>query len=134
MSLQLAFKTNVWFSQEDNNECTSTKVEVDFDEYKHYVETERQRWKNALSAFAMSKRKRVHFLSYEELNENKEECLERVFSFLDLPPCHARAWSKKQNPSGLAHKVANFDDVREKLKTFRGHILTREWMEGCIPM
>ena len=132
VSLQLAFKTNVWFSQEENNECT--KVEVDFEEYKHYVETERQRWRNTLSSFAVRRRKRVHFLSYEELNENKAECLKRVFSFLHLRPCETTAWSKKQNPFGLAHKVSNFEDIKEKLKTFRGHLLTRQWMEGCVPV
>lgn len=130
ISLQVAFKTGVWFSQEENNECSS--VEVNFDEYKHYAETERQRWKETLSAFARRGRRKVYFLSYEELIENKEESLLGIFSFLNLPPCETIAYSVRQNPFSVAQKVSNFSDVREKLGTFRGNILNRDWMEGCV--
>lgn len=130
VSLQLAFKTGVWFSVEENNKRSS--VEVDFEEYRHYAEEERRRWRVTLSAFAKRSKKRVHFLSYEDLNANKEECLAGVFKFLHLSSCKTIAYSKKQNPTSLFEKVSNFDDLKERLNKCGGHILTREWMEGCI--
>lgn len=130
VSLQLAFRTDVWFSVDENSKCSS--VELDFEEYKHYAEEERKRWKITLSAFTKRSNKKVHFLSYEDLNANKEECLERVFKFLNLSSCKTIAYSKKQNPYSLVEKVSNFEDLKEQLNQYGGHILTRDWMEGCI--
>ena len=129
-SLQLAFKTDVWFSQEESRSCTS--VDIDFDDYVHFAETERQRWKDTLAAFPKRRNSRVCLLSYEELIENKEETMARAFSFLRLPPCETVAYSRKQNPYGLEKKIANFEALKGKLETFGGHMLTKEWMNACI--
>ena len=128
VSLQIAFKTDVWYSEKDSRHCTTIKL--DFDEYKQYAVTERERWKNTLSA--LSDKNRVHFFSYEELTADKSKALSGVFMFLNLPPCETVAYSKRQNPFGLAKTISNFEEVKERLDTFSGHILTREWMRGCI--
>ena len=129
VSLQLAFKTDVWYSDEEREDCAT--VEVDFDEYRHYAETEFRRWKSILSTFATRKQNRLYFLSYEELSEKKEEILAEVFSFLRLPPCKTVAFSRKQNPADLAKKIPNFEELKEKLDSFRGNLLTKDWMRRC---
>ena len=128
VSLQIAFKTDVWYSEKDSRHCTT--IELDFDEYKQYVVTERERWKNTLSS--LRDKNRVHFLSYEELTADKDRSLSSVLTFFNLPPCETVAYSKRQNPFGLAKTISNFEEVKERLDNFSGHILTREWMRGCI--
>lgn len=129
-SLQLAFKTDVWFSQDESGSCTS--VDIDFDEYVDFAVTERQRWKDTLTAFTKRSKNRVCVLSYEELIENKEEAMMKVFSFLHLPRCETVAYSKKQNPYRPDEKISNFQSLKCKLETFGGHMLTKEWMSACI--
>lgn len=131
VSLQIAFKTNVWYTADDSSRCTN--ISIDFEEYRHHAETERQRWKNTLSALTGSRSKnRVHFLSYEELSANKKESMTRLFAFLHLPPCETEAYCKRQNPFRLSETISNYEEIKEKLNSFRGHILTREWMKECL--
>ena len=128
VSLQIAFKTDLWYSQEESRMCC--RVEVDFDHYKGYAESERERWRRTLSTLP---RKNVYFLSYEELSGDKDVSLAGVFSFLRLPQYSgAVAFSKKQNPFSLAQKVSNFAEVQEMMKTFPDHNLTRKWMEESL--
>ena len=130
VSLQLAFKTDEWFSQEEKRECAT--VDVEPDTYRAHAEWQRERWRETLSAFSGRARKRVHFLSYEELSADKEGCLERVFSFLGLPPCKAEAHSKKQNPFSLRETISNYEDVGGTLNSLSCNVLTKEWMKSCI--
>ena len=129
ISLQLAFKTDVWFSQDENKECTT--VEVDPDDYKGHTEWQRQRWRNTLSAFVGRTKKRVHFISYEELIADKERALEGVFSFLGLPPCKTEAYSKRQNPFNLRQIISNYEGIEEKLNSVGCNVLSKEWMKRC---
>ena len=130
VSLQLAFKTDVWYSEEEKKECTT--VEVDPDDYKGHAEWQWQRWRNTLSAFVGRTKKRVHFISYEELIADKERALEGVFSFLGLPPCKTEAYSKRQNPFSLREMISNYDDIEEKLNSVSANVLSKEWMKRCI--
>ena len=130
VSLQLAFKTDVWFSQDEKRECTT--IEVDPEDYRGHAEWQRERWRNTLSAFVGRANKRVHFISYEELVSDKERTLEGVFSFLGLPPCKTVAFSKRQNPFGLRETISNYEDIEEKLNSFSCNVLTKEWMKRCI--
>ena len=130
VSLQVAFKTDVWFSQEEKRECTT--IEVDPDDYREHAEWERERWRKTLSAFAGRTKKRVHFISYEELIANRDASMEGIFSFLDLPPCKVVAYSKRQNPFSPRETISNYEDIEEKLTSTSGNVLTKEWMKCCI--
>ena len=121
MSLQIAFQTGVWFSEEESKE--PSQVTVDWEKFKVCAEEERQRWRKSLCALAATTR--IHFLSYEELNRDHSMSIAGIFSFLGLPNCKVVAFSKKQNPLSLEKKVSNF------MRTFP-FLLTKEWMQDCI--
>ena len=127
VSLQIAFQTGVWFSEEVSKE--PSQVTVDWEKFKVYAQEERQRWRKSLCALATTTK--IHFLSYEELSRNHNMSIAGIFSFLGLPHCKVVAFSKKQNPLSLEKKVLNFADIKDEMRTFP-FLLTKEWMQGCI--
>lgn len=127
VSLQIAFQTGVWFSEEDSKD--HSQVTVDWEKFKVYAEEERQRWRKSLRDLTMTTK--VHFLSYEELSSDHNTSLAEIFSFLSLPHCEVVAFSKKQNPLSLQKKVSNFDDIKDEMRIFP-FLLTKEWMQDCI--
>ena len=130
VSLQLALKTDVWYSEEEKRECDT--IEVDPEEFSGHAKWQRERWRKTLSALVGRTNKKVHFLSYEELITDKERTLEEVFSFLGLPPCKTVAKSKRQNPFGLRKMISNYEDIEKRLNSFSCNVLTKEWMKRCI--
>ena len=127
VSLQLALKTDVWFTEEEAAEPAAIRVDVQ--DFARHADQQRERWRAALSAFAGRARNRLYFLSYEELSADKEGAMEGVFSFLGLSPCETEAYSKKQNPFSLRETVENYAEIESSVS---GHVFTKEWMKSCI--
>ena len=128
VSLQMAFKTGVWYSQEETK-GSPTAIQVDPEDFKRHVSDQRRRWRAALSAFTGRMRKRIHFLSYEDLIRDKDGSMERVFSFLRLPPCETVAYSKRQNPFHLRDTVTNYEEIESSIGA---SVLTKEWLMKCV--
>ena len=125
VSLQIAFKTDVWYSEISS---TSERIRIDWQEFVDYATTERTRWKRSM--MEMSKYNTVLFTSYEQLIGDKNKTVNKIFQFLNLSTCHVEAASKKQNPLPLKEKILNFDQIEQKiLQSEDSYIITEEWLK-----
>lgn len=111
VSLKIAFQTDIWYSEQETNQCS---VVVDWDDFQRYAKTERMRWRNSLSA---TKGMKKIFVSFEELTKNQDETMSRVFAFLNIEKCIlAGISSVRQNPLPLAKKIRNYKEIMDKVK------------------
>lgn len=110
VSLQIAFQQDVWVSLKEVNQCS---IEVDWDHFQQYASTERLRWRKSLNA---AKYSRKVFLSFEELIEQREIAMNKIFTYLNLSPCNQFiVKSGRQNPLPLSQKISNYEDIMEKI-------------------
>ena len=125
VSLEIAFKTDVWYSE---GRGTSERIEIDWQKFVDYAVTERVRWKRSM--MEMSMHSEVLFVSYEELIGNRNKAMNRIFQFLNVDMCHVEAASKKQNPLSLQEKIINFEQIEQKiLQSEDSYTITKEWLE-----
>lgn len=110
VSLKIAFQTDIWYCEEETNPYS---VVVDWDNFQQYVKTERMRWRSSLSATEGMKK---IFVSFEELTENQDETMRKVFAFLNIKKCIVGVNSVRQNPLPLAKKITNYEEIMGKVK------------------
>lgn len=127
VSLKIAFQNDVWYSENLINQCS---IEVDWDEFEQYVETERMRWRESM--FCLVSVRKI-FVSFEELTTKQSKVMSSVFSFLKVEDCSVTAASKRQNPLALEKKVINYHSIMDKVKALNFPIyLTSKWLsEMC---
>lgn len=125
ISLKIAFTTGIWYSEHKTNQCS---IEVEWEAFKEYAETERRRWKRSMSA---TRGMRTIFVSFEELVENKDTTMKRLLTFLNLSECDFGVSSVRQNPLPLADKISNYEEIMEKVNDLGLSLtLTADWLES----
>ena len=127
VSLEIAFKTDVWYSEGSG---TSEKIEVDWKNFVDYAMTEKARWKSSMQEMSMYSDREVLFISYEELIGDRNKTMNNIFRFLNIDMCHVEAASKKQNPLPLKEKVINYEQIKQKiLQSGDNYTITKEWLK-----
>lgn len=126
VSLEIAFKTDVWYSEGSG---TSERIEIDWQKFVDYATTERVRWKRSMAEISMHSQ--VLFVSYEELMGNRDKTMNRVFQFLNLDMCYVEAASKKQNPLPIKEKIINYEQIEQKMLQSEdsSYTVTKDWLE-----
>ena len=126
VSLEIAFKTDVWYSEGSG---TGERIEIDWQKFVDYAMTEKVRWKRSMAEISMYSE--VLFVSYEELMGNRENTMNRVFQFLNLDMCHVEAASKKQNPLPIREKIINYEHIEQKMLQSEdsSYTVTKDWLE-----
>jgi len=126
VSLQIAFKTDVWYSESND---ISEKTKIDWQEFVDYAKTEKARWKRSMMELSMNNE--VLFVSYEELIGDMNKTMARIFKFLNLDMCHVEAASKKQNPLPLQEKIINYEQIEQNmLESGDSYTIKEEWLKG----
>ena len=114
VSLQIAFQTNLWYSEDDVNDSS---VKVDWNEFYFYAECEKRRWKRTMSTL---KGVNKIIISYDELTGSKrEETIHKLFAFLNLMSDRSQPLVAKcirQNPLQLKEKVVNYHEIMQHLQ------------------
>ena len=127
ISLEIAFKTDVWYSEGSG---TNETVKIDWQNFEDYVMTERARWKRSMVDISAYSDCQVLFVSYEELTGDRNKVMNKTFNFLNIEMCHVEATSKKQNPLPLKEKIINYKQIEQKMLQNSGdYIITKEWLE-----
>ena len=129
VSLQIAFRNNIWYSETVTN---SDSIVVNWEQFAEYVDTERNRWKMSMSDLSGQTRKL--FISYEELTSRQTDSMNKIFMFLGLDSCLVivQADSKRQNPLSLPKKVKNYQQIaQEVMKDEANYTITSEWLQRC---
>lgn len=130
VSLKIAERNGIWFSENTVNSCS---LKVDWEEFNEYCLVERERWKKSMRELSFSISSKILFISFEEIVSNRDEVMEKVFGFLSLRNCYVEACSKRQNPQPLEEKVSNYSDILDKAKNERiSLILTKDWLQKCM--
>ncbi len=127
VSLKIAFQTDIWYSEGGSNQFS---VVVNWDEFQHYVKTERRRWKSSMTS--CEGRNRL-FVSFEELTENQDETMRKILAFLDVnTERHTIGVSSvRQNPLPLDKKIRNYEEIMSKVRDSElSLILTKDWLEA----
>lgn len=113
VSLKIAFQNNIWYSENQVNNCS---VEVDWDEFYLYAEGERMRWKKTISDL---RGMRKIIISFDELTGSQQkETMHRLFAFLNLEvdqSTHIVPCSVRQNPQTLEKKIVNYHETMERV-------------------
>ena len=127
VSLKIAEQNQIWYSETVVNECS---IEVDWEEFKEYCETERKRWQESLSELSGSQKL---FVSFEDLIANQDETMNKIFDFLKIKPFPVKASSKRQNPQMLEEKVSNYEEITALTKKENYSTrLTLEWLKAFV--
>lgn len=114
LSLEIANKTDSWSRKNKKNISLNKKqVEINFDEFLDRLNKIEQYEKEARSKF-----KNHSFLeiSYEQLVNDKEDTMKRVFDLLDLEERELKSNYKKQNKEKVSDLILNYDEFIGKLK------------------
>lgn len=113
VSLKIAFQNNIWYSENQVNDCS---IDVDWDDFYLYAEGERKRWKKTMSDLRGTKKIVV---SFDELTGNpQKETMHRLFTFLNLEVDHGIPivpYSIRQNPQKLEKKIVNYHEIMERV-------------------
>ncbi len=127
ISLKIAFLTDIWYSEQETNRCS---IEVDWEAFKEYAETERRRWQKSMAAI---RGMRVIFVSFEQLVQNQDTTMKRLLTFLNLSECDFGTRSVRQNPLPLAEKISNYEEIMDKVnKSGLSLTLTADWLKSAI--
>lgn len=84
---------------------------ADIAEFHQFVK-EREDADNELSAFVESLQLPNLRVQYEELQQNKDVVLGRIFEFLDVPPATLQGRTKKHTKDDLHEVITNFDELK----------------------
>jgi LPS sulfotransferase NodH len=129
VSLKIAFATNVWYSNADQ-ETNQCRIEVNWEEFQEYVETERRRWQKSMSVIAGIDKV---FVSFEDLVENQDTTMKKLLTFLKLREGNFYAWSRRQNPLPLSDKISNYKDIMAKIRDSGLSLtLTADWLKSAV--
>lgn len=112
VSLEIAFKNGCWYTEIGPNDV---RVNIDWDRFIQFADTERQRWQSGLKR--VRGHKDVLFVTFEELTDNRDETMDRIFQFLNLSSCPVVAASIRQNPQRLQDKIENFGYIQQRMRT-----------------
>lgn len=127
VSLEIAFKTDVWYSEGSGS---SEKIKIDWQKFVDYVMTERARWKRSMMDMSVYSDHEMLFISYEELIGDRNKTMNKIFQFLNIEMCHVEATSKKQNPLPLKEKIINYEQIEQKmLQSGNNYAITKEWLK-----
>ena len=130
VSLKIAERNGIWFSEDKVNSCS---LQVDWEEFHEYCLVEGGRWKQSMRELSFSISNKILFISFEEIVSNRDETMEKVFGFLNLGSCYVEACSKRQNPQPLEEKVSNYSDIVDKAgKESVSLTLTKDWLKKCM--
>ena len=125
VSLKIAFKTRVWYSEDSN--CSKENIVVDWQDFVGYVTTLKERWKRNMAV--MPPNAKVIFVSYEELVAYKDKTMSSIFKQLNLEDCKVEASSKKQNPFPLMEKIINYEEIEQQmLQNQLDSTITKQWL------
>jgi len=114
LSREIASKTDSWSKKKSTNVSLSDKqVDINFDEFLERLNEIEQYEKEARSKF-----KNHSFLeiSYEQLVNDKEGTMQRVFDLLDLEVRELKSNFKKQNKEKVSDLILNYDEFMGKLE------------------
>lgn len=114
VSREIADKTNTWTNKTNRN-ITKDEKQIKLD--INYCLNEFELTKNS------EEKTRVDFadhdfiqLSYEELSDNKQSVMNKLFQFLSVDKVDVSSSYKKQNVEKLKDLVTNYNEVHEKLE------------------
>lgn len=125
-SLQIAFKTDVWYSEGNTRR---ERIDIDWQEFVGYVKALRERWKRSMMDIPMNSK--VFFVSYEELTANKDKTMNNIFQFLNLDNCYVDTTSKKQNSPLLMEKIINYKQIEQLiLQNYPNYTITKNWLKA----
>lgn len=127
ISLKIAFTTDIWYSEKEINQCS---IEVDWEAFQDYAETERRRWRKSMSATGGM---RKIYVSFEKLVENQDVTMKRLLTFLNLSECDFGVSSIRQNPLPLADKISNYEVIMDKVNNSGMSLtITADWLKSAV--
>lgn len=86
---------------------------VDFEEFENGLQW-REEWDRKLGDYIRSLQLPTLPMYYEDLCQDKDAFLERVFSFLDVKPWPVESATLKITNDDLSKAIANFDELRAR--------------------
>ena len=109
VSLQIALKTNVWYSTEPMSQYES--VHVNGKELLQYLAETEQRWKDVVKDWPPDIV--PIFVKYEDLVENTTSEMQRILHCMSLDPtdCVFEAECCRQNPAPVSQKVSTWKQL-----------------------
>lgn len=117
VSLKIAENTNCWYTETEQNINDRIQVHIDQEEFIEYGHRLQRQWK--LIAEIIGTSVPYHLIEYTDLTRTPSDLLKSLFSACGLPDITVTTNMKKQNPSNLADKIANWDTLHENCKTFQ---------------
>lgn len=112
VSLKTAYVTSQWWSLKDGPRAP-VRVHLEPEACRGYFEQLDARAAQCDRAFQVHRKLDV---SYEELVEDREETLRRIFDFLNVPYQHVRTRMKKQRLAPLSETIANYSQLKQSFE------------------
>jgi len=115
LSRIIAGKSKVWLSRDQGAKSDSDdkKVKIDIENCLNEF-TQIKKWEDdARSKFKDSKA--YLEITYEELVEDKDVTLGKVFDFLDVERINTSTKMKKQNPEPLSELIINYEELSKEI-------------------
>ena len=111
VSLQIALKTNVWYSMQPTSQSES--VHVDGKELLQYLAETEQRWKDVVKDWPPDVV--PIFVKYEDLVQNTTSEMHRILHCMSLDPTdyEFEAESCRQNPAPVSQKVSTWNELSD---------------------
>jgi hypothetical protein len=106
VSLRIAQENGVWYSTDEVNDLS---ISIELSALKNYVHNTRRRWVNFSARLRNYNRSIV--VSYEDLSQQPEEEMNRIFDFMGFPRKGPVTETVRQNPAPARRKVKNYRDL-----------------------
>ncbi|HZU31068.1 MAG TPA: sulfotransferase [Candidatus Angelobacter sp.] len=115
ISLKQAYMTSQWWSLKSDPQAVLS-VHLDPEECSRYFEKISNSAAEADAAFADHPRINV---THEDLVENQQDTLERVFAFLKVPSASVTSRMKKQNLASPRESIKNYEQLKNYFRNTR---------------
>lgn len=114
LSREIAFKTGIWYEKEKQKkiELKNKRIELKLKKcLREFKSTRVQEAKIQKDFFAHS----FIEIDYEELAENTQGTMSKIFQFLDVPDKQVKSKLIKQNPEKLETLILNYNEFSKRL-------------------
>ena len=114
VSRKIAEKTNSWRLKNSDSglKVADKKVDLSFEECLEEFEQIRLWQDRTMQTYRFHESIQ---LTYEELVNHRDDVLNRVFEFLNVPVVPVKSKYKKQNQENLSDLIANYDEIYNSL-------------------
>ncbi len=112
ISLKTAFLTNMWVTK-NTNEISDPILKLDYEECLNFFKRIKNYEKKYDEFFSDHEKIEV---TYEELVNNQEVIMRKIFVFLEVEYVEGKSALKKQSKKSLKDRIQNYYELKEKFK------------------